>query len=169
MNKRAPDRWQVLAGLLVLLYVAAMIFMFQTNLDTVREPPLLLPILNTLFAALIPIGVSIIAARAYLSSGLTNLLFKGCGMLAFGCGACREGQQWRFSVTGNGVGIVAQYQDRIFGMFQRLHRRREFPGTGMGLAICKCIVERHDGQIGVEPAPGGGSIFWFTLPAEKTT
>lgn len=79
-NQPVPDRWQILAGLLVLLYVATLNFMFQANLNTVREPPLLLPILNTIFAALIPIAVAIIAARAYLSSGLNNLLFKGCGM-----------------------------------------------------------------------------------------
>ena len=81
--------------------------------------------------------------------------------------AQREGKFWRFSVCDNGIGIEPQYYGRIFGIFQRLHTRREFPGTGIGLAISKCIVERHGGQIGVEAAPGGGSVFWFTLPEEN--
>ena len=83
--------------------------------------------------------------------------------------AQRAGKFWRFSVSDNGIGIEPQYYERIFGIFQRLHTRREFPGTGIGLAISKCIVERHGGQIGVEAAPGGGTVFWFTLPEEKST
>jgi PAS domain S-box-containing protein len=77
--------------------------------------------------------------------------------------ASREGQQWRFTITDNGIGIPAEHRDRIFVMFQRLHTRNEYEGTGIGLAICKRIVERHGGEIGVDPAPGGGSAFWFTL------
>jgi PAS domain S-box-containing protein len=80
-----------------------------------------------------------------------------------------SGARWRFTVTDNGIGIAPEYRDRIFIMFQRLHTRREFPGTGIGLAICKRIVERHGGAIGVEPAAGGGSVFWFTLPEEHST
>lgn len=72
---------------------------------------------------------------------------------------------WRFAVTDNGIGVESEYTERVFAIFQRLHARDAYPGNGLGLALCRKIVEFHGGTIRIDPEYRSGARFVFTLPA----
>jgi signal transduction histidine kinase len=110
------------------------------------------------------------ADRTQVAQIFQNLIgnaikFRGKEPPAISAQAEEADQRWRFSVSDNGIGIAAEYAESIFVVFQRLHARSEYPGNGIGLAICKKIVERYGGKIWVESQSGSGSTFKFTLPA----
>ncbi len=94
------------------------------------------------------------------------LKFRGADPPRVVIGARERESDWRFAVKDNGIGIDPRFHQRIFGMFQRLHTAEEFPGTGVGLALCKRIVERHGGELWVHSAPGEGATFFFTIPKQ---
>jgi len=112
----------------------------------------------------------VVGDRAQLAQLFQNLVgnavkFRGEAPPQVHVSAQHNGAGWRFSVRDNGIGIDPKYADRLFVLFQRLHPQEQYAGTGIGLAICKKIVERHGGRIWVESAPEQGATFYFTLPA----
>jgi PAS domain S-box-containing protein len=111
--------------------------------------------------------------RTQLAQLFQNLIgnavkFRGEAPVEVSIDAAPEGDGYRFTVADNGIGIEKDYLDKIFLIFQRLHDRSKYPGTGIGLAICKKVVERHGERIWVESEPGKGSRFIFTLPSDFT-
>lgn len=112
----------------------------------------------------------VVAEHTQLLQVFQNLIgnaikFRGKEELTIRVSAERQDSQWRFDIVDNGIGIAPEYHEVIFAIFQRLHARGEFTGNGVGLAICKKIVEQYGGRIWVESAPGQGCTFHFTMPA----
>jgi PAS domain S-box-containing protein len=161
-----------------------------SRIDSRAQPYRPVPMDQVLTVALTNLKASIEAANAtvtrtalptvdgdplQLGQVLQNLIgnaikFRGPNPPHIWVSAERRGPVWQFSVRDDGIGILPEYQDRIFIIFQRLHSREEYPGTGIGLAVCKKVIERHGGRLWVESTgtPGQGSSFYFTVPVERT-
>jgi PAS domain S-box-containing protein len=146
--------------------------------EAVRMDTVLANVLTNLRAAIEEAGAEVTADplpevegdEAQMVSLLQNLVGNAIKYRAPGTaprvhvGVRRDGARWTFSVRDNGIGIDPKYFERVFVIFQRLHARNEYEGTGIGLAVAKKIVERHGGEIWLESRPGEGSTFYFTLP-----
>lgn len=119
-------------------------------------------------APLPPVWASPLQMRQLLDNLLGNALkFHGAAPLRVTLSAEAEGELVHFILRDNGIGIAPEHTEKVFGMFQRLHGRTATGGNGIGLAVCRRIVERHGGRIWIEAAPGGGSALHFTLPAAQ--
>ncbi|TBR22227.1 histidine kinase [bacterium] len=115
---------------------------------------------------------SVVAVPSQMSQLLQNLVgnalkFRGAAPPRIHVSARRDGRDWVFCVQDNGIGIEPRHAGQLFVMFKRLHSRAEYPGTGIGLAVCKKIVERRGGRIWVESQPGLGARFFFSLPGQE--
>jgi light-regulated signal transduction histidine kinase (bacteriophytochrome) len=112
---------------------------------------------------------SIMGDRSQLVQLMQNLIgnglnYRGDQPPRIDISAKRSEAEWTFSVRDNGIGIDPKHHEQIFEIFKRLHDEKEYPGTGIGLAVCRRVVNRHGGRIWVESAPGRGSTFCFTIP-----
>jgi len=115
----------------------------------------------------LPVVTAHPAALAQLFQNLiaNAVKFRGDAPPEIAIAARSAGEEWEFTVADNGIGIEPEYAERVFEFGRRLHNDDEIPGTGIGLTVCKTVVERHGGRIWVEPSPDGGSRLHFTLPA----
>ena len=111
---------------------------------------------------------TVLADRGQMTQLLQNLIgnaikFRGAESPQVHISAVEAGDEWTISVSDNGIGIAPEHAERVFQIFQRLHTRDKYPGTGIGLAVCRKIVERHGGKIWLDSTPGGGTTFHFIL------
>jgi chemotaxis family two-component system sensor kinase Cph1 len=112
---------------------------------------------------------TVMADSALLTSLFQNLIgnaikFHGAEAPRVHISSERKEDEWVFAVRDNGIGVDEQFQEQIFAAFRRLHTRDEYPGTGLGLATCKKIIEYHGGRIWMKSETGKGSTFYFTIP-----
>ena len=109
-------------------------------------------------------GDNVQLSRLFQNLISNSIKFRGEDIPRIHLSVQQKDEQWVFAVSDNGIGIDPEYFERIFVIFQRLHGKEEYPGTGIGLAVCRKIVERHGGRIWVESERGKGSKFCFTIP-----
>jgi light-regulated signal transduction histidine kinase (bacteriophytochrome) len=110
-------------------------------------------------------GNSVMLSQLFQNLIGNGIKFHGENAPEVHIGCTKQGSDWVVSVRDNGIGIAPEFAEQVFGMFRRLHGRSEYPGNGLGLALCKRIVERHDGRIWIEPVEGSGTSVCFTLPS----
>jgi PAS domain S-box-containing protein len=113
-------------------------------------------------------GVPSLLLRLFQNLIGNAIKFRGDRKPVIQIGAEQDGETWKLFVRDNGIGIESQHLERVFQVFQRLHRRDEYEGSGIGLAVCRKIVERHGGQLWVESVKDEGSTFWLTFPVDES-